>query len=383
MSIDNHNINKMKQIQFKCSEYNMKELRKQICFLSEEIIDINIDDEICSIYISDTCNEEYLMKKIEILLDKNINLNSLEVDSWGYNKKYFNLDKLESIKNYGEGLIQLNSNALFLFEFFIKQLDKILECFDIKIVKKRYPVLLPINVLEKTGYLHNSPEYIIYCSNVEENLEKIKMVENKIKQKCLGKELKEPLFTLSPSACFHTYMDLQNETICENSVYTFVQNVFRNEGRLNHNEFGRMRDYHVKEIVFIGDEEFVKDMRLAIMNKIKEFIISLNLKGKLVIATDPFIVPKMNRYKKIQILEKTKYEIRLNYSDNEDIAIASFNLHGQAFCEPFNIKKNNNMNTVSGCVGIGVERLIMSFLSQFGENVKNWPQIVKEEYYAK
>ena len=109
----------MKQIQFKCSEYNMKELRKQICFLSEEIIDINIDDEICSIYISDTCNEEYLMKKIEILLDKNINLNSLEVDSWGYNKKYFNLDKLESIKNYGEGLIQLNSNALFLFEFFI------------------------------------------------------------------------------------------------------------------------------------------------------------------------------------------------------------------------------------------------------------------------
>ena len=102
--------------------------------------------------------------------------------------------------------------------------------------------------------------------------------------------------------------------------------------------------------------------------------------AKVCVAFDPFIIPKMQKFKKIQKSEELKYEIRLNCSNEHEISVASFNLHGSAFTSPFNIKIANIDNTVTGCIGFGLERWVIAFISQFGIDINNWPDEIKNAY---
>lgn len=69
--------------------------------------------------------------------------------------------------------------------------------------------------------------------------------------KNLDEVIQIPSFSLSPSACFHVYEKYRGQTMPQNSVITLNQSVFRNEGRLNWEEFGRLRDYHVRRLFFL------------------------------------------------------------------------------------------------------------------------------------
>ena len=88
----------------------------------------------------------------------------------------------------------------------------------------------------------------------------------------------------------------------QNSVITLNQSVFRNEGRLNWEEFGRLRDYHVREIVFLGTQEFVEQTRENIREEVMTFIRKMNMDAYITLAADAFIMPKMIKYKKYQKL---------------------------------------------------------------------------------
>ncbi len=104
------------------------------------------------------------------------------------------------------------------------------------------------------------------------------------------------------------------------------------------------------------------------------------MNAKIITASDPFILPRMQKLKKMQIKESSKYELRMAYTEEEDMSVASFNIHGTAFTYPFDIKIKNLEETVTGCVGYGLERLVLAFLSQYGENVSNWPEDLQKEY---
>ncbi len=61
----------------------------------------------------------------------------------------------------------------------------------------------------------------------------------------------------------------------------------------------------------------------------------------------------------------------------EEMAVASFNLHGFNFTRPFGISVNGT-ETVTGCVGFGLERMVLAFLSQFGMEESCWPEEVRK-----
>lgn len=111
---------------------------------------------------------------------------------------------------------------------------------------------------------------------------------------------------------------MKNQVLEENSIISFTQNVFRNEGRLNYDEIGRLRDYHVREVVFVGDEEFVCSSRKKFLNNIKEFVVNIGLEGKVQVSSDSFVLPKMQKYRKIQMIDNSKYELRLNINEKKD-----------------------------------------------------------------
>lgn len=267
-------------------------------------------------------------------------------------KEYYSYDEI----SYGGNIVRLKNGgvsfgriAAILFEYF----DMIFKDFAYLNYanEEKYPVLLSENTLVTTGY---SKKYPGYSMHIEENDT-----------------------VLSPSACFHVYEKYQDTVLDENTAITFLQNVFRNE-QIEFEEFGRLKDYHVRETVFIGNEKYVNNAINSMINKTSAFIIELGLAGSIESAADLFITPKMQRYKLIQMHNKAKYEVRLNCDNDKKISVASFNRHGQAFSYPFNINISGQKNVVSGCVGYGIERWVMAFMSQYGCNVDNMPESVRK-----
>ena len=184
---------------------------------------------------------------------------------------------------------------------------------------------------------------------------------------------------LSPAACFHVYGELENQTLSAPQSLTFRQSVFRNEGRFNWQRLGCLKSYHVREIVFIGQETDVMDKREYLLKCAIDFMKSLGICGTVTTAADPFIMPDIQKIKKLQIGEKSKYELKLFCVDNMPLACASFNLHGVSFSKSFNFSLKDADTTVSGCVGFGLERWVIAFLSQFGVKPGSWPAQLKKK----
>ena len=298
-----------------------------------------------------------------------------------YRKKTF-FNDFKTIHYFDDGMMSLSKQSRFLYNFFDEKFTELLyESFekrDCEIITKLYPVLLPIESYKKTGYLKRTPQYSMFCCSLYEDFKYLNSI-GEIENNEYREVMNNPEYALSPSACFHVYEELKNEKLACNTVVTFTQSVFRNEGRFNFKEFGRMRDYHVREIVFIGDMDFVSNSREIMIDKIKEFIEIIKLDASITVASDPFILPKMQKFKKLQVIDNSKYELRLSYNDNKDMSVGSFNLHGTAFTQPFNISVEGK-ETVTGCIGFGLERFVLSFLSQYGEDDNQWPDLIKKEY---
>lgn len=194
------------------------------------------------------------------------------------NRKYYDLvcDHKE-ILFWGEGQVGFGEKGKFLFEYFDELFGKI--AYQLGAIEKMYPALLPIGGYSKTGYLKKTPQYAIFCSTVNDSINNLEQTDVAIRNRNVKEIVKEPEYALSPSACFHTYIEYENSSLEKNTIITFRQNVFRNEGRLNYRELGRLCDYHVREIVMIGSSEYVIKMRNQIMEKSTEIMKNLNLDG--------------------------------------------------------------------------------------------------------
>ena len=75
----------------------------------------------------------------------------------------------------------------------------------------------------------------------------------------------------------------------------------------------------------------------------------------------------------------SKYELRMRINKEDTIAIGSFNIHGQFLSKRFKLYSTepDQEFIYTGCIGIGLERFIFSFLSQFGTDMDKWPEFVK------
>lgn len=367
-------------------DIDMDEFRKVIGFVSEKIkgyecqqnkIILSIDDPDCADSIAD---------EIKQLASKYVSNKGIEKILFsGSAKKNMFFNQFRTIHYFDDGMISLSKQSKFLFEYFNSLFEQmVLSCFSNEacdLITKIYPVLLPVNAYKKTGYLKRTPQYAIFCCSLCEDFRILNQF-NDLPVNEYSKVLKTPDYALSPSACFHVYEEYKDQELPRNTVVTFTQSVFRNEGRFNFSEYGRMRDYHVREIVFIGDEEFVESSRTKILELTKKLVEDTQIAATITIASDPFVLPRMQKFKKMQVIDNSKYELRFPYQDSHDMSVASFNLHGTAFTQPFNISVKDK-DTVTGCIGFGIERFVLSFLSQYSEDEEKWPENIRMEYLGK
>ncbi|MCI9541775.1 MAG: hypothetical protein HFG39_12115 [Lachnospiraceae bacterium] len=357
-----------------------EEFKKSICFISPDIQSIQIKDEKIIVGISKQGDVNTIFENLQKMKEK-YKINKQDVEVY-YNfelqqKEFYDISRGCGIIFFGNGQVGFDQKGKFLLEWF----DNVFLRFAKKLgaAEKIYPVMLPLEEYTMTGYIKKSPQYAIFCSSVQDSIGVLEMTNNAVQNKEVKNVIKEPEFALSPSACFHTYIEYRGKELEQDMLVTFKQNVFRNEGRLNYDETGRLCDYLVREIVMIGTQEYCLSIRDRIMECSVSLLKELGLQGDISIASDSFVVPKMQMYRKIQRIDKSKYEMHLYTSSENKISVASFNLHGKAFTDPFNIRVKDE-NTVTACVGFGLQRFVISFLSQFGYDENNWPDRVKRSY---
>ncbi|WJH36334.1 hypothetical protein N6H14_11205 [Paenibacillus sp. CC-CFT747] len=266
---------------------------------------------------------------------------------------------------------------------------KVANRFDVK--EEHYPAVIHSETLNKTNHFTSFPEHIHFLTHLREDLDVIEAFSQSVRDLggwrladplSLDETMPKPKFTMNPSTCYHCYEGLQDEVLeGDGVVVTAISKCHRFESK-NHSDFGRLLDFSMREIIFVGKPDFVKENRLKSMEYLKELAAEWEVDSFMEIANDPFFTNDFQTKASFQRNQEMKYELRLTipYLD-KSIACSSVNFHSNTFGNAFNIKMGKRP-AVTGCVGFGIERWAFAFLSQFGLNEAHWPAAFREQYEA-
>lgn len=264
---------------------------------------------------------------------------------------------------------------------------KVANRFDVK--EESYPAVIHCETLNKTNHFTSFPEHIHFLTHLREDLDVIETFSQSIREAggwkqeepmSLDANMPRPKFAMNPSTCYHCYEGLQDETLeGDGVVVTAISKCHRFESK-NHTDFGRLMDFSMREIIFVGKPDFVKENRLKSIEYLKELAAEWNVDSFMEIANDPFFTNDFQVKASFQRNQEMKYELRLRipYID-KSIACSSVNFHSNTFGNAFNIKMGKR-NAVTGCVGFGIERWAFAFLAQYGLDQAQWPQAFREQY---
>ena len=229
-----------------------------------------------------------------------------------------------------------------------KLAKKIDDCF-FKIIEKYdceeyvIPALIDSNILRKCGSFESFPQHITYCSVNRNN--------NEIKG---SYERQDSGFCLTPAACLHFYPMLEGKIVDKKCITTKAK-VYRYEN-YKYDQVSRFWDFTVREVVFVGNKEYVQECIERISKEILEFSKTVNLNVRIDEASDSFYPSVKNAVKmKMQVKNKLKKEF-ITQIDGKEIALGSINIHGNHFSKVFDFDNKNTI--VSACVGLGIERWV-------------------------
>ncbi|MFE1554080.1 hypothetical protein ACFW6V_03715 [Streptomyces sp. NPDC058734] len=284
----------------------------------------------------------------------------------------------------GPGQVALGAPALAALEALDGLLREIIqEEFGAR--EYRYPTLLPVSALHRSGYLSSFPQHLMFAARLEGDVDTYRAfaeeagareggIGERVLHRCAPVDR-----ALPPTMCYHTFDQFAGDTLPdENTVVTAKGGSFRHESRY-HQTMERLADFTIRETVFLGTAEFVRGARDRFRLRATELVERLDLAGRCEVASDPFFAGAATAAQvSSQRLLELKHELHLDVGPGESISVGSFNLHEKHFGEAFGIKGPDGGTVYSACVGFGLERLTYALLCQYGWDVDDWPAPLKE-----
>ncbi|WP_341279716.1 hypothetical protein [Paenibacillus sp. FSL H8-0537] len=249
-----------------------------------------------------------------------------------------------------------------------------------------YPSLISISTLNKTNHFTSFPQHVLFTSHLSEDFTAIDDFTQSVKdsgglhvEQLESAHLKPAPYTKNPAVCYHCYQALEAEQIKEGQIVTAVGRCSRYESN-NHDAFGRLLDFSMREIIFVGSDEFVQSNRAASHTLLKECLSEWMTDGFFENANDPFFTNDYNIKSFFQRDLEMKYELRFTVPYlNSSLAVASSNYHGNVFGDSFSIKADGKP-AVTGCLAFGLERWVLAFLAQYGLAKENWPPAIQHQF---
>lgn len=279
-----------------------------------------------------------------------------------------------------EGLVALRGVALEAFRFFEAEFLQLARRFGAEEVQ--YPVLLPRQILEEVGYFGHFPQHVTLCSHLPEDLPLLQevarvAVENggKVTAELLAKQL-PPEHALKPAVCLPCYRELRGLVLDpgQQRAVTMQNHVFRREPA-GYDLLARLWDFHVRDLVLIGDYPTLSRQRQAVMDEVMALCEALDLSARLELANDPFFLDPSAHKAVYQRLGEVKIELVLPVPHRDLwIAASSFNLHRSFYASVYGLRTSGGALLETACMGFGLERWVYAFLSQKGLDPARWPE---------
>lgn len=281
----------------------------------------------------------------------------------------------------GEGQVGFGEPLISLIDYFDRRIKSV--AMSLPNAKEYlYPTLLPTRALEQCDYFNSFPQFVMFVTRLHNDMDVYRAF---MKEYEVNPQITSGVFAhchnhdycLPPTMCYHSYHQHRGRQLDRDIVVTAKGKSFRFESKYS-SGLERLWDFTIREIVFMGRQEFVLECREHFMRQAFSLMDELSLSGSCEVANDPFFV-NVDAASKIgsQRMMELKYELNLNVRPDDAIAIGSFNYHDNFFGRNFDITQETGKPIASGCVGFGLERLVYAFLCQHGLHSNEWPQAVR------
>jgi seryl-tRNA synthetase len=166
-----------------------------------------------------------------------------------------------------------------------------------------------------------------------------------------------------PAACYQVYAALAGAELQAPRRFTLAVRCGRREQR-SATEAGRLQQFLMREIVFVGDPAWVAAERDGWIARAQELAASMALSGTIEAATDTFFGAPGRGRRLLQQLKQLKFELRMDAGRFGTLAVASFNLHETFFGSRFDIRLADGSPASSGCAAFGIERWTLARLEK-------------------
>ena len=209
------------------------------------------------------------------------------------------LKKRKEVTKISEGLFQFQGEFLKVFratnKYFFNLATKKFRAKD-----QENPLLWPIDLYNKIDYFSDFPQQTLVISGLKKNHENYKKFstkykkENKKKSINLTKHFRNSKYGLQPAVCDNCYYALQNTKSNKNTIYTTYNKVFRDE-KSNFDNLDRLISFSVRDIMFVGDKNFVIKTRNRLVKSLKKFFEISKLNCSIEVANDPFFATNIQK----------------------------------------------------------------------------------------
>jgi hypothetical protein len=171
---------------------------------------------------------------------------------------------------------------------------------------------------------------------------------------------------LSPAACYHFYVQLQDREFAAPALHTARATCFRREER--YEPLRRQWAFSMREIVSIGTAGEVRHFLDAMRGKLGAWCAAIDLPIEWRHATDPFFKIDRNPRYVAQRLAPLKHEAVFG----GDLALGSVNFHQDFFGKTYGLSRAGEP-AYTACIAFGLERWLFAFAARFGPRIESWP----------
>lgn len=249
--------------------------------------------------------------------------------------------------------------------------------------EQEHPVLWPVDLYRKINYLSEFPQQVVLAAPVaksfdaRDNFARRYAKSQQYDTVAMDEHMAHAQYGLQCAVCDICYYNLRGRRNYRNTLYTTCNKVFRNEYSAT-GSLDRLTNFTVRDIMFVGDRDFVLLHRQKMLDEAQALLDALQLESKLETADDPFFTNDAVVKNLFQSTSELKHEllVRLPYA-NSFMAVGSVNMHLDFFGHAFDIQLDDNSAAYSGCFGVGFERLAFALYSQHGPRASAWPAPVR------
>lgn len=253
-----------------------------------------------------------------------------------------------------------------------------------------FPAFVDAAILQRCGYFDSHPNAVSFVGHMVEDfdaLEAFRQANSCADHSILptGEQVRLPGLCLNPAACFPCYPALQGHRIGGKAL-TWQGRVFRYESR-NLAGLDRLWEFNVRELVFVGTDEYVAECRQRALPLIGELAATFDLECSIETANDPFFATVAAARSFWQRAQEVKNEIMLPIERrpggrSRHLACGSINLHGHFFGDRFGIATDGAPSAATGCIGLGIERWVLAAFAQHGFEPQRWPVAVRDQIFG-